>query len=182
MDLMRMLGLCSLCSLMACGGSDGHGSDLACALLPGEQRLQGTVTEVLDGDTLTVGGAHRIRLSGIDAPELSQAFGPQSRSALKAMVQGQTVSVAYADTDRYGRLLGHVFASGCLDVNLRQVRTGSAWFYRAYQCDLSAAERTALALAEQLARASHEGLWAETSPVAPWLYRNGSEPEVPVCN
>lgn len=180
MNLMRFAGLLALSSLVACGGGDGLGPGLFCATSPAGRVLQGTVTEVQDGDTLTV-GEHRIRLSGIDAPELSQDFGPQSRAALKALVLGRPVSIAYSDTDRYGRLLGRVFVDACVDVNLHLVQIGAAWFYRAYQCDVLAAQRVALDVAESRARAAHEGLWANPAPVAPWLFRNGTEPEVPVC-
>lgn len=181
MVLMRGVWPLALCGLVACGGSDGLGPRASCARTAGQQMVQGTVTDVHDGDTLTVAGAHRVRLAGVDAPELSQNFGAQSRAALKTLALGQVVSVVYSDTDRYGRLLGQVFSSGCADVNLRLVQAGAAWFYRAYQCELQPAQRSLLDAAERLARAAHEGLWAEPSPVAPWYFRNGIESEVPVC-
>ena len=182
MDQRRLAGLLVLCGLAACGGSDVHGPGVSCTqALPAQRVLQGTVTEVQDGDTLTLDGTHRVRLVGIDAPELSQDYGGQSRAALRALVEGHAVSITYSETDRYGRLLGQVFASGCTDVNLRQVQTGAAWFYRAYQCDLGPAQRQALDAAERLAHAARHGLWADALPVAPWVFRNGTEPEVPVC-
>lgn len=181
MVLMRVMWPLAMCGLVACGGSDSLGPGASCGRTTGEQILQGAVTDVHDGDTLTVAGIHRVRLAGVDAPELSQNFGAQSRSALKTLALGQVVSVAYSDTDRYGRLLGRVFAPGCVDVNWRLVQTGAAWFYRAYQCDLQPAQRLSLDAAERFARAAREGLWAEPSPVAPWYFRNGIESEVPVC-
>jgi endonuclease YncB( thermonuclease family) len=180
MDLMRFAGLLALSSLVACGGSDSLEPGLFCAPSSSGRLLQGVVSEVQDGDTLTV-GASRIRLSAIDAPELSQDFGLQSRAALRALVLGRPVSIAYSDTDRYGRLLGQVFVDGCVDVNLHMVKTGAAWFYRAYQCDVLAVQRAALEQAESHARLAHEGLWANPAPVSPWVFRNGTDPEVPVC-
>ncbi len=58
----------------------------------------GVVTHVSDGDTVWVqplhgGEAHKVRLLGIDAPEICQPWGPQSRAALHAALQGQVVEL-----------------------------------------------------------------------------------------
>ena len=70
----------------------------------------GVATHVSDGDTVWVqpeqgGEAQKIRLLGIDAPEICQAWGPQSRDALQGLLQGQTVDVKGRNRDTYGRLL-----------------------------------------------------------------------------
>ena len=47
--------------------------------------LLGTVIAVHDGDTITLkneSGQKKIRLAGIDAPELNQPYGVESRGAL----------------------------------------------------------------------------------------------------
>ena len=49
-----------------------------CGVPSGAQRIAGKVTSVHDGDTITVNG-ESIRLGSIDAPELAQAYGSQSR-------------------------------------------------------------------------------------------------------
>jgi len=75
---------------------------------------------VVDGDTLRVGEA-RVRLSGIDAPELSQCCGPEGREVacgtmaanwLRARIQGRTVSCQVVDTDRYNRAVAVCRAGG----------------------------------------------------------------------
>jgi endonuclease YncB( thermonuclease family) len=52
------------------------------------------VVNVHDGDTLTAlddtNTQHRIRLQGIDAPELGQPFGRVSRDQLAALAKGKT--------------------------------------------------------------------------------------------
>jgi len=52
--------------------------------------LDGRVVSIHDGDTITVLDAsrkqHKIRLAGIDAPELKQAFGTRSKQNLSALV------------------------------------------------------------------------------------------------
>ncbi|WP_252341701.1 thermonuclease family protein, partial [Escherichia coli] len=69
--------------------------------------IQGKVIRVLDGDTIEVlqdKKPVRIRLANIDAPEKKQAFGRWSANQLKALLAGQSVTVSYTQTDRYGRI------------------------------------------------------------------------------
>jgi endonuclease YncB( thermonuclease family) len=160
-----------------------QGSTL-CGTDVGARKLLGSVSSVHDGDTMTLnagGVSYKIRLDGIDAPELAQPFGSLSQSALAGAVLGKTVQVAYSQTDQYGRIIGAVFTDSCEYVNLKQVASGLAWFYRAYQCELSAAVRGQFAKAEDAAVAAKTGLWAQTDPTAPWEYRNGTDPAAPTC-
>ncbi len=188
---MKLLALLLiLFALVACGGgggdpgaSTGSGtvvSGTLCGYDVGPNLIEGTVSKVHDGDTITVNG-ESIRLDGIDAPELAQSYGAQAQASLSRLVLGQAVKVAYSKTDQYGRIVGAVFTPGCQYANLEQVATGSAWFYRAYQCELSAAQRILFDRAETGAKSARLGLWAQTLPTAPWVFRNGSNPEVPVC-
>ncbi|OZA25665.1 MAG: nuclease [Hydrogenophilales bacterium 17-64-11] len=137
--------------------------------------IHGRVVGVSDGDTITVLDAnhqqHRIRLTGIDAPEKKQEFGNVSKQALSGMVFGKEVSVNFAKRDRYGRVLGRVSAPGVQDVNLAQISAGMAWHYKRYAGDQPAAERAAYAAAERLAQAKGRGLWADKSPTPPWDFR-----------
>ncbi len=148
-----------------------------CNYTVGGSRLTGTVSGVHDGDTLTVAGAS-IRLDSIDAPELGQAYGPQSRDRLASLTLNKPVTVTYAKKDRYGRIVGSVFTSDCTLVNLDQVATGSAWYYEAYKCEIDSSMRNAYAAAQDAAKAAGLGLWSETA-IAPWVYRNGIEATVP---
>lgn len=127
----------------------------------------GPVIAILDGDTIDVlidRQPVRVRLAQIDAPEKRQAFGTRSRQALSALVFRQSVTVADAGRDRYGRVLGTVYVSG-VNVNAEMVRQGMAWVYRQYATD-----RSLFAL-ENEARAGRRGLWADPSPVPPWQFR-----------
>ena len=155
-------------------------STTLCSYAVGSSRIIGTVSAVHDGDTITVNGTS-IRLDSIDAPELAQAYGTQSQQTLSASVLGKPVTVAYTKTDKYGRIVGSVFTSTCQYVNLSQVATGSAWFYRAYQCEIASSSRNAFAAAEDAASAGDIGLWAGVA-TPPWVYRNGEEAAVPLCS
>jgi len=135
------------------------------------------VSSVHDGDTITVNG-QSIRLDSIDAPELDQAYGHSSRDHLAALVLGQSVTVTYAKTDLYGRVVGTVFKSDCSNANLNQVASGAAWYYEAYKCEIDIRQRTAFAAAQASARKAALGLWGAPA-TAPWVFRNGVEAKVP---
>jgi endonuclease YncB( thermonuclease family) len=69
---------------------------------------------------------HKIRLSGIDAPEKRQAFGTRSKENLSRLVFGQNVAVEWHKRDRYERIVGKVLLNG-QDVNLEQIKAGLAF-------------------------------------------------------
>ena len=147
--------------------------------------LTGKVVGVHDGNTITVLDAgktqHKIRLAGIDAPELKQAFGSKSKQSLSDMIYNKQVTIEWTKRDRYGRIVGKVLfiPSNCLvpaclertDANYHQITAGMAWYYRQYANELSAADRAQYDSAENKAREAKRGLWADAKPVAPWAWR-----------
>lgn len=138
----------------------------AVARLP-EHVARGEVTGISDGDTLYLqveGAQLRVRLARIDAPEKKQAFGRRSEQSLRELVWKRVVTAKWHQVDRYGRPIAEVFVDG-FDVNAEQVRRGMAWVYRAYSRDPD------LIRLEEEARADRRGLWSESNPVAPWVWR-----------
>jgi len=129
----------------------------------------GKVAGVAGGDTITVLDEshvqHAIRLEGIDAPESHQDFGTQAKKALSEKVFDKTVRVEWKENDKYGRILGHVFADDRW-INKDMVEEGWAWHYRQYSDDEDLAE------AETLARVMSAGLWEGSNPIAPWDFRH----------
>lgn len=100
--------------------------------------IQGKVVRILDGDTLEVLNMKRtvrVRLADIDAPEKKQAYGRWSTEVLKSLVAGKSVTVSYTQRDRYGHILGQVYAPDGLNVNRFMVRAGAAWVYTQYNTD-----------------------------------------------
>lgn len=92
------------------------------------------VTRVSDGDTVWVqpeSGGHRLklRLEGIDAPEICQAGGEASRAALQALTLHRTLEVTVRAQDDYGRGLARLTFRG-QDIGAEMVRSGQAWSYR----------------------------------------------------
>ncbi len=136
--------------------------------------IEGRVVGVADGDTVTVLDAgkvqHKIRLAGIDAPEMKQDFGQRSKQSLSNLVFSKTVTVETDKKDRYGREIGKVLVNG-MDANLEQVQRGFAWHYKAYEREQSANDRKLYDFAESEARAAKRGLWRDTEPMPPWDYR-----------
>ena len=97
------------------------------------ETLLGKVINVADGDTITVldstNNQHKIRLTGMGAPEKRQAFGNVSKQSLSEMVAGQSVAVDRVKVDRHGRKIGKVLLAG-LECNLEQIKRGLAWHYK----------------------------------------------------
>ena len=89
----------------------------------------GTVTHVVDGDTIDVAGAGRIRIIGIDTPERGECGYAPATALMARLVLGRDVTLTAVatmdDTDRYGRLLRYVDL-GDVDAGLAELRAGYA--------------------------------------------------------
>ncbi len=129
----------------------------------------------IDGDTLDAGGK-RIRLFGIDAPELRQrcndtsgrawACGRAAKARLAALVAGGPVACASRGHDRYGRMLGICSAGNVRDVGAALVQEGFAVDYSRYSNLYTSAARGA--------RAAGRGIWrGRFEPPEQWRHRRG---------
>ncbi|MGH9906188.1 MAG: thermonuclease family protein [Pyrinomonadaceae bacterium] len=138
------------------------------------ETIDGRVVGITDGDTITVldekRTQHKIRLSGIDAPERRQAFGKVSKQNLARMVFQKEVAVEYKKRDRNGRIVGKVFVDGN-DICIRQIEDGLAWHFKKYEDEQPALDRVSYGRAEANARAAGIGLWRDSHPVPPWEFR-----------
>lgn len=132
------------------------------------------VTRVFDADTVWVqpaaGGRWRkLRLDGLDAPEICQPMGVAARDALAARLLQQVVTVRERAYDSYGRGLV-VIEREDEDVNAWLVRAGWAWASRwrgqgVYTKD------------EDQARGARRGVWATAqAPEAPREFRRRHGP------
>ncbi len=128
---------------------------------------KGTCISVHDGDTLRVKTASetlKIRLQGVDTPEISQTDGQAARQFAYDLTNEKAVTVYSFGKDRYGRTLGIVECEG-KNLNLELVKAGWAWHYKYYSDDPE------LAAAETAARKAGLGIWKNENPQAPWDYR-----------
>ena len=132
------------------------------------------VTRVPDGDTLWVkplaGGTYRkLRLDGVDAPEICQDGGVASREALAGRLLEQTVTVTERRRDDYGRALVRLKHRGD-DVAGWLVREGWAWSYRWRHSD------GPFAIEEVLARKDRKGIFASVGAENPRGFRKRHGP------
>ena len=136
--------------------------------------LEAKVTRVTDGDSLWLeplspGAPVELRLEGIDAPEICQAWGPEAKRALAELVLGQQVSVKTVGRDTHGRTLGTVFL-GTQNINKTLVQEGHAWSTR-YKYD-----RGPYVADERMARALSRGLNRDGGAVMPRDFRRLNGP------
>ena len=139
-----------------------------------EPTLSNQVAKVIDGDTIALGD-QRIRLWGIDAPEIRQQCvrdgasypcGRAAKAILEALVGSESVACGQVAEDRYRRSVGRCWASG-KDIGEAVVRAGWALDHSRYS-------RGFYASAEQHARNLQVGIWAGTF-AAPWHWRAAPE-------
>lgn len=138
------------------------------------ESYEARVTRVFDGDTLWVkpldGGRYRkLRLDGLDAPEICQAGGTASRDALAARVLQRVVTVNERSHDDYGRALVHLTHEG-EDVGALLVLQGHAWSYRWRHSQGPYAQQ------EQQARALNKGLFGDAAAEGPRDFRKRHGP------
>ena len=80
------------------------------SLTPAEE-FAGKVVGVSDGDTITVlrdRAPVKVRLKGIDCPEMGQDFGSRAKSVTSELAFGKVVKVHPSGQDRYGRTVANV--------------------------------------------------------------------------
>ena len=132
----------------------------------------GVVSRVIDGDTVWLKTAFsrkplKVRIAGIDAPEICQAGGIASRDALRRRLLGQTVTMVQTPSrrhDNYGRLLARIDLHG-EDIGRWMVTSGHAWSYHfRHDAGQYAAE-------QGLARAAGRGLFSQKDPINPRQFR-----------
>lgn len=140
-------------------------------------RLSGKVIKVADGDSITVldnsREQHKIRFSGIDAPEIGQPYGKAAKKFLSKIIYKKQVCVQWHKKDKYGRLVGLVFYED-KDVNLQVVEAGYAWHFKKFQSEQAPADRKLYAEAHDKAKSDVIGLWSEPDPISPDDWRAGT--------
>lgn len=121
------------------------------------------ISNVIDGDTITLSTGERVRLLQIDSPELAsrECYGVEARAVLAGLLNSKAGITLREDprldkVDRFGRSLRYIFV-GKTNINLRMVEVGAAapYFYRG---DRGIYARQILKAAER-AKADNRGLW-----------------------
>jgi endonuclease YncB( thermonuclease family) len=132
------------------------------------ETISGTVTKVIDGDTLVVRDAakkrYTVRLAEIDAPEPKQPFYVEASRSLSEICHRKRATVEWSERDEAKRLIGYVICAG-KDANAEQLKRGMAW-----ASPKGTRPTSGLYELETYARLRRIGLWAEDEPVAPWEF------------
>lgn len=121
------------------------------------------VIKTSDGDTITVlqdKQQIKVRLFGIDAPELKQPYGKKSKQFLANLIAGEEVEES--GKDRYKRTIGTIYLNGA-DINAQMVANGYAWAYRKFSKKYTPQESQA--------KKQGLGLWRDKEPIPPWEWR-----------
>jgi micrococcal nuclease len=138
-----------------------------------------TCTAVIDGDTFRLETGQKVRLIGIDAPELLQPGGDKSREYLAHLILGKNITLekGYQDRDKYSRLLRFVYIDDVC-INEEMIRQGYAEARYLFSDDLVREYYIQLEIEAETAKA---GLWSDNIfqprsqvnwdtalPVIPW--------------
>jgi len=122
-----------------------------------------TVVRVADGDSVEIlrsgeSARLRVRLEGVDAPELGEVFSREAQDFLRRLALDRRVNVSGRDVDRYGRLVARVTVAG-QDLSLALLNAGLA-------CQRFVTDAV-LAAAESRAKSSGIGFWAANATTKP---------------
>ena len=123
-----------------------------------DKTVSGTVVSVHDGDTVRIRldgmtSTIRVRLEGIDAPELREPFSNQSRNATRMLMFNKKVQLKALDVDNYDRLVARVIVDG-KDASMELLQAGLACHFTRFEND------AVLAKAQLDARKAGKGFWA----------------------
>ena len=139
-------------------------------IIPVDTKAQiGGKAKIIDGDTIQIGD-NRIRLYGIDAPELKQVCkingrnwmcGEEAAMALAYEMANHWISCITKGKDRYSRTLAICFKAN-IDINREMVKRGLALAYRKYS--------NIYIEYEELAKSNKLGIW-KSSFIKPWNWR-----------
>jgi len=155
---------------------------IVAALLYFETTLGLTVARVTDGDTVVLSDGRKVRLLGIDTPELNdparnrrnanrtetdfetvQAFAYKATVFVKGLIEGKEVRLEYDDVnikidhkDKYGRTLAYIYrVSDGMFVNAEIVKQGYGFAYTRFPFKYMEEFRGY----EREARENERGLW-----------------------
>lgn len=131
-----------------------------------KEEFYAVVTKVSDGDTLHLrdinNKTYKVRLQGIDAPELRQEFGKEAKEYLSSLIKGKEIKAIIEDKDKYNRYVATIYLNK-MDINRALVSNGYAHAYKEYS--------TKYIQDENNARKRNLGLWQSDNVISPAKFR-----------
>lgn len=116
---------------------------------------QKIVTEVVDGDTFQLSSGKRVRLMGVDSPEIERCGGLEAKKVLTGLVLNKKVQLKEEVTEAFGRSLALVYADGKL---INQIILESGWGRTDYRKN---SQREVLTAAFHQAQKAKLGIFSE---------------------
>lgn len=120
------------------------------------------VVEVVDGDTFQLKSGERVRLMGVDVPEIDRCGGPEAKEKLTELILNKTVKLEEAVKENYGRTMALVYENGEL---INKIMMDKGWGRPDYRKN---SQRDVLTAAYHEAVSNKAGLWSRcVDPQAP---------------
>jgi micrococcal nuclease len=120
-----------------------------------------TVSRVIDGDTFETGNGEKVRMIGINAPEISDFYGEEAKNYLIRLILNKKIELISdnfsSDRDRYGRLLRYVKLEG-VDINQKMIADGYAFAYLKFNFSKS----TSYEAVQVKSRELNQGIWGNS--------------------
>ena len=120
------------------------------------------ITRIIDGDTFETELGEKVRLVGINAPEIRDIYGEEAKEHLKGLVEGKIVDLLLDhksnDRDKYNRLLRYVILNG-VDINKQMIIDGFAFAYLKYHFDKESEYKNA----QLNASLNNNGIWGSNN-------------------
>src|SRR4030067_3084667 len=154
------LGYCSQCP-------DNEYCERGQPRISNKEIKQTIVTRVIDGDTIVIKGNQKVRLIGVDTPELHhpqkpvQHFAREAKEFTQKMIEGKQIKLEYdwQRKDKYNRVLAYIYLEDGTFLNLEIIKQGYGFAYTKYPFKYSEKFRQA----EKEAREQGRGLWKKDS-------------------
>ena len=147
------------------------GSSLPAGATPCREPVKGEVVDITDGDTIRVKtgrGVERVRLIGIDTPEVDhsgpddECFGEEAKAFLTAMIKDKRVWLTFDAEckDGYDRTLAYVHRGFEVNDFIQRLLLRGGWA-TAYAVSPNVSLSELFEADEATARGASEGLWGE---------------------